>query len=43
MWLGTGDANPCLENWQHYATEKDPKPSVNSGPSLYFAIIFRDM
>ena len=43
MWLVTGNANPCLGNWQHYATGKNPKPSVNSGPSWGFAIIIRDM
>ena len=40
--VGQGQRHPCLGNWQPYATEKDPKPSVHSGPSWDFATIIRD-
>ena len=43
MSFGAGNAGPCPGNWQPYDIGENPRPSVNSGPSWDFAIIFRDM
>ena len=40
MWLGMGNADPCPGDWQHYATGKNHKPSVHSGPSGLLQLLF---
>ena len=41
MWLVTGNADPCQGNWQHYATEKNPKPSILPALHGILQLLFR--